>query len=93
MPFTILVREGENWRQYLLVDDERVVIVHMTPAMFGWNIGRIDKQGASDWPDMKRDDIVAWKMRNDDGLTLLADDDADFRNSGFRERMIVRASE
>lgn len=73
MDYKILMREGENWRQYLLVGNERVYVVHMVPAVLGWNLGRVDKQGAVEWPNMSRDAIVAWKMHNDDGRTKIAD--------------------
>lgn len=86
--YTILVREGElspgnKWRQYLIVSNERVFVVHMTQAMFGWNIGRIDKQGAAEWPGMDCEAIVAWKLH--DERTRVADDLGD-----FRERLISR---
>lgn len=70
----ILMREGTEpgyrWRQYLVISDERVAIVHMVPALFGWNFGMVDIQGASDWPGMARDAIVAWKHTHNDGRTL-----------------------
>lgn len=80
---TILVREGtyprHHWKQFLVISDERVVIVDMTPAMWGgWNIGRVTVQGPHDWPGMSRDAIVAWKWRNDDGRTSMATLDATF---------------
>jgi len=74
----ILKREGKCfgkvWKQYLVCSNERVVIVEMTPAMFGWNIERTTVQGATDWEGMTASGIVAWKFANDDGLTTVADD-------------------
>lgn len=89
--YTILMREGDGWRQYMVVSDERVAIVHMTPALIaGWNFVRVDKQGSADWPGMSRDAIVAWKLANNDGLTRVVDLASD---SGFRARLIARATE
>lgn len=80
MRYTILMREGENWRQYLLVGDERVLVVHMVPALFGgWRFDRVNKQFADDWPSMPREAIIAWKMRNDDGRTKIAEISDDWR--------------
>lgn len=93
MEYTILMREGSNWRQYLVVGDGVVFIMHMVPALFGWNFGMIDRQGSADWPNMDRAAIVAWKMRNDDGLTQIADHDTDFRYSDFRQRLVSRATQ
>jgi hypothetical protein len=87
MLYTILMREGKDWRQYLLVGDERVLVVHMVPALWGgWKFQHVDKQFASDWPNMSRESIVAWKMRADDGLTSAAKLDDE-----FRERLIKYA--
>ena len=67
----IIMREGNGWRQYLVVSNERVAIVHMKPASLrGWNIERVAHQGAEDWPKMSRDQIVDWKRANDDGFTV-----------------------
>ena len=85
--YTILVREGENWKQYLVISDEKVYVTHMVQALYGWNIGRIDFQGSADWPNMDRDTIVKWKLSNDDGRTRVADD-IDLGN--FREKLIAR---
>ncbi len=79
----VMVREGSyagySWRQYFVVTDNRVAVVHMTPAMFGWNIGRIDVQSGDDWCGMSRDQIIAWKERSDDGITGFDPDLGDFR--------------
>src|SRR5277367_5283054 len=87
----ILVREGKGWRQYLVVDDGRVAIVDMAPALWGgWNFRRVDVQGEADWPNMKRDAIVRWKMDNDDGRTRVAGA-ADLSPSDFRAKLLDRA--
>jgi hypothetical protein len=66
----ILVREGKSWRQYLVITNERVAIVHMTPAeLVGWNIHHVDIQGPDEWPGMTREAIVSWKAHTDDGHT------------------------
>jgi hypothetical protein len=52
----------------------------MVPAMFGWNIGLIERQGDAEWCGMSHAAIVAWKMINDDGLTRVADLDPTFRD-------------
>lgn len=91
----ILVREGgggttryPQWRQYMVVSDERVATVHMKPAMLGgWNFDKVDIQKGDDWPDMSRDQIVAYKMRDDDGKTKVADD----LDSSFRQKLLAKA--
>lgn len=69
---TILMRDGEQWRQFLVVRDESVAIVDMVPALLGgWKLGRVTRQGSADWPRMSRSDIVTWKLETDDGRTKL----------------------
>lgn len=76
----VLVREGDGWRQYLVIGDERVAIVHMTPALLGgWRFHRVEVQGKDEWPRMKRDAIVDWKFQADDGRTRVAEALGDFR--------------
>ena len=58
-----------RWRQFLVITDERVAIVEMTPALYGWNIGRVTIQQGEDWPGMSAERIYAWKRANDPGLT------------------------
>ncbi len=84
---TILVREGNGWRQYMVVSDARVAVVHMVPALLcGWNFTRVDIQGSDDWRTMSRDEIVDWKFRFNDGRTEIAP------NLGsFRATLIARA--
>jgi len=54
-----------DFLEYQVIYDGRVVIVEMTRAILaGWNIGKVICQGAADWPDMTRDQIVAWKLAN-----------------------------
>lgn len=89
---TILMREGKaphfRWRQYIVVVDKRVAIVAMTPAMFGWNLGRVTQQfGADEWGTMAESEIVAWKRHHDDGVT-------DFQpviDDEFRAKLIQHA--
>lgn len=92
--YKILVREGDmgpgyrnhRWRQYMLISDESCIVVDMVQALFGWNLGRVTKQGAADWPNMKRDDIVAYRFRHDtDGLTK------DAELGDFRARLVSHA--
>lgn len=69
---TILMRDGEKWRQFLVVRDESVAIVDMVPALLGgWKLGRVTRQGSDDWPRMSRTAIVTWKLETDDGRTKL----------------------
>jgi len=83
----ILVREGKGWRQYMVVSDARVAIVHMTPALWeGWKFDRVEIQGPDDWGTLTRDQIVAWKFSGDDGLTKIAPD-----LGGFRDKLLERA--
>jgi len=80
----VLLREGVGWRQYAVISDERVVIVHMKPALLGgWRFHRVEVQGKDEWPGMKRDAIVAWKLSADDGLTRVAEG-----LGNFRERLL-----
>jgi hypothetical protein len=91
----ILVREGKlnvrsagpDWRQYMVVTDERVAVVHMVPALLsGWNFQRVDIQTGSDWEGMTRDRIVAWKFRHDDRARLAED-----LSPEFRQKLLSRA--
>lgn len=84
----ILERESADprypWRQYLVVTDRRVVVVEMTPAMWGgWNIGRVTVQGPDDW-GMERDAIVDWKRRHDDRARIVTLDPA------FKSKLLSR---
>jgi hypothetical protein len=67
---TIMIREGKiganPWRQYMVISDERVVIIDMLPMLHGWNFGKCTVQCSEDWPNMKEAKIVDWKHRNDD---------------------------
>jgi hypothetical protein len=64
----------------LVIGDERVAIVHMTPALLGgWRFHRVEVQGKDEWPRMKRDAIVDWKFQADDGRTRVAEALGDFR--------------
>ena len=92
----ILVREGgggttryPKWRQYMVVSDGRVAIVHMKPAMLGgWNFEKVDVQEGDDWPGYSRDQIVDWKTKQDtDGKTKFADD----LDPDFRQKLIAKA--
>ena len=62
---TILVREGKlgqgTRRQYLIVSDAKVVIVDMTPALFGWNVGKVTVQDGDDWGTQTEQEILAWE--------------------------------
>lgn len=63
---TILVAEGKygtcHWRQYLVVTDERVAVVHMEPALWGgWRFQRVDVQDGDAWRGMTTADIVRYK--------------------------------
>jgi hypothetical protein len=79
---TILVREGSAkgycWKQYMVVTDERVAVVEMTPAMFGWNIGRVTVQSGDDWRGLNAAAIVAWKAQSDDRAKPANDITPDF---------------
>lgn len=56
--------EEKSWKQYIIIRDGRVTIMHMVPALFGWNVGHIDQQGGDDWPGMSADSILLWKQHN-----------------------------
>lgn len=89
---TILCREAKigqlSWRQYLVITDNRVAIVHMVPTQWeGWRFDRVTIQGESDWSGMTRETIVSWKLDHDDGLTRIVDS----LDSVFRSRLLNRA--
>jgi hypothetical protein len=85
---TILVREGKDWRQYMVITDDRCAIVYMTPALWaGWKFDRVYVQGHEDWCGWSRDTIVAFKFESDDGLTRYATDLGEFRDA-----LITRAN-
>jgi hypothetical protein len=57
--------DKKTWMQYIHIDDRSVTIVDYTKALlYGWNPSRSMVQGAEDWPDMSRDEIVAWKFQH-----------------------------
>lgn len=65
---------GKPWRQYALIADGRVIIMHLRPALLeGWNVERIEAQGEAEWSDMRADSIRAFKSECDDGLTRWLD--------------------
>lgn len=90
---TILVREGTDprylWRQYFVVTDERVAVVHMTPALWGgWKFHWTDIRGADDWGTQSREQIVAYMFHwCTDGLTRHASD----LDAGFRAKLLAKA--
>lgn len=88
-PATILLREGLQWRQYLVITDGRVAIVSMSPALLGgWRFVGVDIQSCADWSGMTAAAITAWKLANDDGrTTIVVAIDAD-----FRARLLARAA-
>lgn len=85
--FTVLVREGMGWRQYLVVTDRRVAVVEMVPALWGgWNFQRVTIQDGDAWT-MSREHIVAWKMAHDDGRTSICGE----LPQEFRAKLLDRA--
>ncbi len=65
---TVLKTENQGtqrlWRHYFIVDDHKVTLVEMLPAVLGWNVRKIETAPISrDWPDMSAADVVAWKRR------------------------------
>lgn len=70
--------EKYAWLQYAIIEDARVTILEMSPAVFGWNVKGIVVQGATDWPNMNAEQIRAFKVQADDGRTeWLSGDQAD----------------
>ncbi len=66
-----MVAEGYAWRQYMVITDERCVIVEMLPALFGgWKVHRVTVQGSEDWPRYKRDAIVAFRLGQHNGPVM-----------------------
>ena len=64
----IMVAEGKygscHWRQYFVITEGRCVVVEMLRAMLaGWKFHRVHVQaGDYYWPQMTRDQIVAYKL-------------------------------
>lgn len=87
----IMVREDakKTWRQYMVITNQRVAIVEMLPAILGgWNFHRETIQGKDDWPNMTRDQIVAYKVtHNTDDLTKLVTN----LDPTFRAKLLARA--
>lgn len=81
----VLIREGSYgralgnvcWRQYLIVTDERVAIVDMVPAMYGWNFGKVTVQDGDAWRGQDCDSILDWKRRAGDEPVLARIDGVD----------------
>lgn len=50
------------WRQLFLIEDARVTVIHLEPALLGgWRFQRFDVQEGDAWPDMTAAEIVEWK--------------------------------
>ena len=88
------MREGmlgaNGWRQYFVVTDSRVAVVHMVPALWGgWSFERTEvREGEDHWPNMSADLIVEWQMYNNyDGLTRIVDN----LDDEFRAKLLSRA--
>jgi len=63
------------WLQYGRIQDESLVQLNMVQAVFGWNWGPVDiVQGSSDWPGMRAEGIVQFKVDNNDGCFSLVHD-------------------
>lgn len=92
---TVMKREGaltsggrvvKRWRQYSIIDDGKVTIVHMAPAeLAGWNIERVEVQDADEWAGMSAAQIVIYKLES--GTTYEACD------PGVSEVVISAAAE
>jgi hypothetical protein len=67
---TILLRAGtvgrKEWRQYAIIRDNSVVILDMVPAVLGWNVDFVTRQGDESWCGMTEAKIVAYKQCNTD---------------------------
>lgn len=74
---TVLTREGtigrEPWKHILVIQDNRVALLDMVPAMFGWNLREITIQGDAEWCGMTREQIVAFKLNQGDTCIRPAD--------------------
>ena len=53
------------WRQCEVIADDSVIVVDMEPALFGWNFGRVTRQGPEDWWGMNAAAILAFKGDDD----------------------------
>ncbi len=67
---TVLAREGTigrtPWKQLLLVENERVIVLDLVPALLsGWNVRAISTQDDA-WEGMSEAEILAWKERAED---------------------------
>lgn len=88
---TILVSEGTTpgyrWRQYQVITDGRVVIVELLPALlYGWKFHRVTVQSSEDWPNMTRDQIVAYRLADAHPAAMAGD------LGEFREKLLAVAA-
>lgn len=85
----IMVAEGTaryQWRQYMVITDERCVVVEMLPALLaGWKYHRVTVQSGESWQGCTRDQIVAWKVANSQPIAMAPD------LGDFRERLLAVA--
>lgn len=77
---TILVREGSinkhEWKHFVVIGDNKSSIVEMTPALFGWNMGKVTIQSGDDfWCGWKEASIVAFKLEGDPNARIARDDE------------------
>lgn len=83
-PAKVLLAEGRygtcHWRQYLVVTDERVAVVHMEPTLWGgWRFLRIDVQDGDAWRGMTIEAIIRYKTVPGGHVPALAPPLGDFR--------------
>ena len=53
---------GYQWLQFLVIEDAKVFVVDMKPAILsGWNYDRVELQQGDDWAGMTAEEIIAWK--------------------------------
>lgn len=65
----VLVREDTDkrrWKHIMIVRDARVTLLYMRPALFGWNLDKIEEQGANEWGSMSANSIAAFKRESND---------------------------
>ena len=62
-----------RWLQYVVIEDQRLHLIHMVRTMVGWNFGVVITQGEGDWLDMNRDAIAACVVRDWDPIEEIQD--------------------
>lgn len=50
-----------RWKQILKIENEKVTILHLKPALLGWNFDLFETQSGEHWEGMSAKDILVFK--------------------------------